>query len=262
MGDIAAVIEKIKRLRALSRKAGTQAEAEAAAAIADKLLQEYGLEEAQLQASGEKPAEAVGEDAFTVFAARAPTWQRILASGLIRHYDCASYLAWVYPDQIHAQMAQRVIGRKSDVEAAKYMYGWLVVEVERLAQLNAGNGRSWLDSFRRGAVSGVLNKLSATKKAARDEAEAKQAVASAISPDVAAQASSALAIYDARKEEAKAKLYELHPDIEKQEKRSRGGTSFRSASNYDGYRQGRAAGSNIHVGASLGDGGGKPKALR
>jgi Protein of unknown function (DUF2786) len=266
MGDINSVIEKIKKLRALSRKAGTPAEAEAAAAIADKLLQEYGLAEAQLQASGDKPAETIDEHTFTTFAARAPTWQRILASGLIRHYDCASYLIWLYrsPEGIPFDrpcLSQRIIGRPSDIEAARYMFNWLVVEIERLAQLNAGQGRSWLDSFRRGAVQGVLSKLYESKKAAREEVAAKARVAEAINPDVAKTTSTGLAIYDRRKEEAKAKLYELHPDIKKQEKRSRGGTAWRSASNYDGFRQGREAGGNIHVGASL-NSGGSAKALR
>jgi Protein of unknown function (DUF2786) len=271
MSDIQRIIEKVQKLRKLARSDNIH-EAEAAAAAADRLIQEHGLAEAQLEAQGQQVAEPVAEDATPLAAwHRASTWQRILASGLIRHYDCATYLYWDYKNCNsvgNPALAQKVIGRASDIALVRYMWSWLSVEIERLAQLHKGNGRSWLDSFRRGAVNGVLNKLFENKQKVRDEAAAKAKVAEEILKVVnpaatAAQpaGSSALALYDKRKEDAKAKLYELHPDIKKQDERSRGGSHFRGASNYDGFSQGRAAGGNIHVGASLGSSG-SAKALR
>jgi Protein of unknown function (DUF2786) len=254
--DIQAIIDKVQKLRRLARSDNVN-EAAAAAAAADRLIQEHGLAEAQLQAEGAKPAESVVEDesAFAKWHGQAPTWQRILVSGLITHYDCASYLTWKCDDlHLKPALVQQVIGRPSDIAMARYMWGWLSVEIERLAQLHKGNGRSWLDSFRRGAVSGVLGKLRDSKAAVRGEATARAKVAAAINPDLAGSASSALAVYDRRSAEARDQLHALHPDIAAAEKRSRGGSSYRGASNHDGYSSGKRAGANIHTGATLGDG--------
>lgn len=267
MSDIQSVIDKVRKLRALAARAGTVQEAEAAAAIADKLFQEHGLEEAQLEAAGTLPAEAPAEETepLVKWIGKTPTWGLFLVDGLIEHYDCVYYRAWLYPTAGPSRWRSigeqiRIVGRPSDVATVRYMWGWLSVEIERLAQLHKGNGRSWLDSFRRGAVRGVLEKLRDSKRASLDEARAKSAVVESILGDKA-PGSTAIAIYDARGKDAKAKLYELHPDIEKRDKRSRGGTAWRGASSSDGYHVGRQAGGNIHTGAALG-GGGSVKALK
>ena len=225
-------------------------EAAAAAAAADRLIQEHGLAEAQLQADGKQAAETVTEDQspLAAWTGKTPTWQRILASGLARHYDCASYLVWIRSNTL----AHKIIGRPSDLATVRYMWGWLSVEIERLAQLHKGEGRSWLDSFRRGAVQGVLYKLDESKRAAREEVQAKARVVAAINPDLQTNTSSALAIYDRRREEAVDAMKELHPDVAERMKRSRGGRSFNGPSRHDAFGEGKRAGSNIHVGASLG----------
>lgn len=156
--SIEAVIGKIQKLRRLARSTNLN-EAAAAAAAADRLIQEYGLAEAELQAEGKTEKEAPVEDSSPLASwRRAPTWQRILATRLIRHYDCAGYMRWAWAGG--EQVLQHcVVGRPTDMAAARYMYGWLTVEIERLAQLHRGKGRSYLDSFRRGAVQGVCDKL-------------------------------------------------------------------------------------------------------
>ena len=248
MADIASVIDKVQKLRRLARSENPN-EAAAAAAAADRLIQEHGLAEAQLQADGKQAAETVTEDQspLAAWTGKTPTWQRILASGLARHYDCASYLVWIRSNTL----AHKIIGRPSDLATVRYMWGWLSVEIERLAQLHKGEGRSWLDSFRRGAVDGVLDKLYESKRAAREEVQAKVKLAAAISPDLAAP-SAALVIYDRRRQEAVDAMKELHPDVAKRMKRSRGGRSFNGPSRHDAFGEGKRAGSNIHVGASLG----------
>lgn len=254
--SIQGVIEKVQKLRKLARSTNEH-EAAAAAAAADRLIQEHGLVEAQLQAEGKVEAEPVTEDqeGLTVWRGRAPTWQRQLASGFTRHYDCAAYLAWDYRNRApdgRPGMRHNLVGRASDVAAVKYMFGWLSVEIERLAQERKGNGRSWLDSFRRGAVQGVLNKLYESKKAARGEVEARVAVASAIDPGT--KAGAGLVLYDRRREEAVEAMKAMHEDVAERMKRSRGGRSFASPSSHDGYSAGREAGRSIHVGAAVGSG--------
>lgn len=262
--SIQGVIEKVQKLRKLARSTNEH-EAAAAAAAADRLIQEHGLVEAQLQAEGKVEAEPVAEDKdpLTVWRGRAPTWQRQLASGLTRHYDCAAYLGWDYRHPTSTGgpgLRHNLIGRASDVAAVRYMYGWLSVEIERLAQTHKGSGRSWLDSFRRGAVQGVLNKLYQSKKAARDEVEARAKVAEAIDPGVKSPASAGLVLYDRRREEAVETMKALHEDVAERMKRSRGGRSYANPSEWSAYRQGQEEGRSIHVGASL-EGGKAPKAL-
>jgi len=252
--NIQSVIEKIQKLRKLSRSDNIH-EAEAAAAAADRLIQEHGLAEAQLEAEGAAPVEKPSEDAasFVEWHGNAPTWQRILSSGLVRHYDCACYLKWIWVNGRN-RLALQIIGRPSDIATARYMYGWLALEIDRLAkEASRGQGKAYADSFRRGAVSGVIEKLRLSRESVRQEAEARNKVAQAINPEL--KISAALAIYDRRREEAREAMHATHPDIAASAKRSRGGSSYSSPSRYDGYTDGKRAGANIHTGAALGGGG-------
>lgn len=262
MGEtpLEAVIAKVQKLLRLAQSDNPN-EAANAAKAADKLIQEHGLVDAQLETSGEKPAEEIGEcpDNVALWHGRVPTWELTLCFGLIRHYGCAGYRTWTYPGGRPAQAA-RVVGRPSDVAAFRAMWTWLRHEIERLALLNRGEGRSWLDSFRKGAVRGVLDKLYDGKKAVEQAEEAKQEVARAILGS--APASTALALYKGRGDAAKEKLHELHEDLAKRAKRSRGGVTLPGASVRDAYHTGKEVGRNIHTGASLGSGGGAPKALK
>jgi hypothetical protein len=241
------VIDKVQKLLRLSRSSNVH-EAAAAAAAADRLIQEHGLQEAQLEADGAAPAETAAEDDSPLTSwTRLPTWKKLLTSGLVRHYACAGFLTWGLGPQAYVY---KVIGRPSDVANVRYMLGWLTVEIERLASLNKGQGKAYLDSYKRGAVNGVLGKLTESKQAQRAEAAAREAVVSAIRPE----ATSALAIYDRRKDEALEKMYALHPEVEAAVKRQRGGSSYSGPSRYDAYSHGRREGRNIHVGSALGSG--------
>jgi hypothetical protein len=259
------IIDKIQKLRALAARAGSVHEAEAAAAAADKLVQENGIEEAQLEVQGQLAAEAPIEDVEPVakWVGRTPTWQLLLVCDLMHHYDCVGYRTWIYSDGRNVGEMVPIVGRPSDIANVRFMYGWLVVEIERLAQAAnvEGNGRSWLDSFRRGAAAGVRDKLHESKKAVVQAATARAKVAEeilhAVNPAAPiTSATAALALYDKRKDEAKAKLYALHPGLEKQEKRSRGGSSVRGAGDYSAFHEGHQAGRNIHTGAVLNAGSG------
>jgi hypothetical protein len=229
------LIAKIQKLRRLSTSNNVH-EAAAAAAAADKLIQEHGLEEAQLQAdgeSGERPSE--DEQPFGDWHGRTPQWQLRLAIGLLRHYDCASYRNNTWSS---GRTTLHVIGRPSDVASARYMYLWLSLEVERLAQGERGNGRSYINSFRHGAVQGVLNAMYVSKRDARHAAETENKVSS-----------TALVLIDSRADEAKRALETKHLDL-------RTGRSIGGANNFDGFRAGERAGRNLHRDhAAIGSGG-------
>ena len=148
---IKSIIEKIAHLRALASKAGTQAEAEAAAGMAEKLIAQYEIEEADLEARGDQASENVEEaDPLHVYAGtNAEGWRGSLAHGLANVHGCFSY-------QSHdaGKAVQKIAGRPSSVAIVRYLFGWLCYEIERLAQNE--RGRSARHAFKMGAVSGMF----------------------------------------------------------------------------------------------------------
>jgi hypothetical protein len=232
MATIDEVIEKVRKLRKLAGSDNVN-EAAAAAAAADRLIQEHGLAEAQLEAEGQAEGEAPAEDATpgTTWYGQTVTWQLNLISGLARHYGCSSYLitvcneteAGVYK---HGR-AYKMIGRPSDVASVRYMYAWLVAEIEGLAQKNTGNGRAWLNSFRIGCVVGVVEAMRAEKRAVIDQARA-------------AGASAAIVLVENRLAEAKAVRDAKHPDLKSSGNR-------RGPSDLGGFFAGQKAGRDIHA---------------
>jgi hypothetical protein len=218
--SLPAVIAKVQKLLRLA-KSDNANEAANAAAAADRLIQEHGLAQAQLEADGVSPAEAVAEsDAPLVeWSGRRPAWQYRLVIGLVTHYDCASYTR----DYGTAQQSC-IVGRASDVEATRYMYAWLVVEIERLAQTEkgCGRGRAWLNSYRHGAVQGVIREMRWAKEEARETAT-----------------SAALVLVDDRKEAADLALDKLYPKMG--HARAPGG-----ATEAEAFVRGRDAGAKLH----------------
>lgn len=235
MSAIDAVIAKVRKLRNLATSANVH-EAATAAALADKLIQEHGLAEAQLEADGqevgEKPEEAA--DPTISWRGQVPAWQSVLASFLSRHYDCAPYRTHGRDTSGRRYEAQRVVGRPSDVQTLRYMLAWLLTEIERLTQAEPkGLGRSYYNAYRMGAVAGVRSSMTASKDAARTQAT-----------------SAALVVFDNRQALAEAALKASHDDLKAA--RSRG-----TIGDADGFNRGQAAGKKIHTGKVVGDGGGQ-----
>lgn len=148
MPDIQKLLAKVAHLRALAARAGTQAEAEAAAAAADKILTEHRLHEVEIP-TGEEPCERHEPlDAMRSYSA----WKGILAYSLAKHYGC-----YMYRERTWQKQSFPIFGRKSDAEIVRYMYAWLVLEIDRLASRE--HGKAAKNAFRLGAVSGYLATL-------------------------------------------------------------------------------------------------------
>lgn len=165
LSDVIARVQKLLRLKTSSNVN----EAAAAAAIADRLIQEHGLTEAQFNAeqgrADDEPFES--PDAFTGWSGPVPEWALRLSVVVCKHYDCASYFV-----REGRKKEVRIIGRVDDVAAARFMYSWLLPEVERLTQESCvlpgtsqriPRGRTFLNSFRHGAVKGISDALAASK---------------------------------------------------------------------------------------------------
>jgi hypothetical protein len=243
-------IAKVQKLRRLASKNTNANEAAAAAAAADRLIQEHGLHEAQMiEAAGGQASESaqVSPDALAEWTGKIPQWSLRLGAGLVKHYGCACYLNGVPRyDALGYVIGRRsrlvMVGRKSDVEACRYMYAWLVVEIAALhrSQRLRPVGRVWVNSFRHGCVQGVLDAMRRSK-------EAQLIVARGVGR---ASQGAALVLVQ-REAESEAALAKAAPDL-------RAGKNIAGASDPFGFNAGRRAGEGLHRdGGALGDGTGK-----
>jgi hypothetical protein len=234
--ELQRVLERIQKLRALEGSPNVH-EAATAAALADKLIQQHKLEEAELEAGtgerSERPDEAPDP---LLQERRATTWKWRLASGLARHYDVALYRQSVLdsaesgrdflaqPPRRGVVSALRMVGRPSDLAALRWMFAWLSTEIEQLAgRAVVGRGRRWGNAFRIGAVSTVVTALAQSK--------------AALEPG--ACASNASIILAQRGEQADRRMRELHPDL--------GVARLGSATDAHGFEAGKLAGHSIDL---------------
>lgn len=241
-----AVIDRIAKLRALATS-DNQHEAETAAALAEKLIQEHRLSEADLDATSARPDEPIEEDNGSLFdfGFQLPKWEWSLASDLGRLYGIAFWVDQkqvkcdVYPYTKSGQCL-RIVGRRSDVEILRYQYAFLSLEIERLTQAWAsshkfarGEARTMMNSYRLGAVKGVIDAM-------------REASATAMGESQATGSSAAMVLVD---------RYKLSTQFmnAKHNLRSRGGS--KSNLDYNAYGEGKSAGGRIHQGAALSGGG-------
>ena len=162
--NLDAILQKVRKLRELATRTTSVAEATAAAAQADAIIQRYRLSEADVEASGAQPAEPIDspEEPLWTGGGRTDTVAMRLSAVLAEHYGCASYRVRTRVMGRTESVTLRLAGRASDVAIVRYMFAWLRAEIERLAQREPGTARP---SFRHGAVSGISFALDAATKA-------------------------------------------------------------------------------------------------
>jgi hypothetical protein len=217
--DRSRVLERLRRLRALSTSSNEH-EAAAAAAAAERLLQEHEIAEAEIEGAGSVPVEGARREALGRVPAQ--LWIATLGHNLAQLHSCAVWRTGAVPNGFFLH----IVGRPDDVATVRYLFAWLLSEITRLAEsLGAGRGLRWRNAFRHGATSGVL----AAMRDARHEA---RRVAS----------STALAVLDDRLAEAR----KLLPPL-KQGRAPRIGDG-------DAFRRGREEGAKLHTGRALGPG--------
>lgn len=234
---LAAVIEKIRKLRALAQSSNVH-EAAAAAAAASRLLQEHELAEAEVEAAGQAPTESAARAELPLdeYGNQISAWRNQLAGTLKRMHGCAGWVDRHRNPSTGRIDRQRdvIVGRPSDVATVRYLYAWLTTEIERLAAAQGrGKGRAWAHAFKLGAVVGIREKLEEAAAVTR-----------------AAATSSALVVVDRRLAESRA----LRPSALRPARRP-------TMSDGSGYHSGKRAGAAIHVGKALATGGGAALAL-
>ena len=148
-----ALIEKIKKLFALSENNPNEHEAAAAAGKARELLEAHDLSTADLNEKPEPVEEKMHETGKSYFS----QWLIRLASVVASHFNCRIVLC----SGISAKV--KFIGTATDIAIAEYVFVYLRRAIEAAAEKTevpfGKNGRRWKDSFRCGMVKGVSNNL-------------------------------------------------------------------------------------------------------
>lgn len=235
MSDISAIIEKVKKLLALSARSTSAAEAATAAAMANKIIDEYRLSECDLETKEEGHLEPIEEDSDYIYeSGKVTTWKQELCSTLVDHYGCSYWndCTWKTGRQYSRF---RVVGRRSDIGIVRYMFAWLMTECQRLAQLEAyGHGKVFVNSYCLGFVRGIRDQLQVSRKQA--EATATGA---------------AIVLVNSRSAEAELELFKMHPNLKTQS------TTSYARRDQGAYESGKSRGASMHLGASMTSGGTK-----
>lgn len=226
------IIEKVQKLLALSKSSNAN-EAAAAAAVANRLIDQYRLSQIDLETDTSAEMDPVEEDSDFVYeSGKVTAWKQTLVSVLARHYGCAYWINCTY-DTGRKVSHFKLVGKRSDIGITRYMFSWLMLECQRLADLEAkGCGRVFIASYCMGFVNGVAQQLQASRVEAQKEAS-----------------SAAIVKIDARAAASKEAMYKLHTNL-------RPSRSISQAQvNGTAFAMGQQKGSNIHLGARIASGG-------
>lgn len=171
------IIDRIKKLLSLSRSTN-QHEAALAAAQAADLMLAHEIEEASL-CEAESAPEDVESGTLDECGKRRVPWKGTLANALTKSQGCRSYT-----DKAGGLATIKIVGQPSKVATIRYMYAYLVSEVNRLADCEyrdeheeckasgvpAPSARSWKNAFRLGAASTIGRRLLDQRKETHAEA--------------------------------------------------------------------------------------------
>jgi hypothetical protein len=150
--DITPVLEKIKKLLALSTSSNPH-EAALATAKAQELLAQYNVELSQIQTS--EPASSYEQ---TALSTGSRVWRRQLLGVIARHNFCDT----VYDPE---EKQTLLIGERHNSEVVQYLYTYLVRLLESMATEAYRQSTShlpaitWKDSFYAGALRSINQRL-------------------------------------------------------------------------------------------------------
>lgn len=167
------IISKVQKLRNLSHSSNLN-EAANAAAVAEKLIAEYRLTEAELSVEKNISEPIIEAQEYLYETGKIVQWKSLLALYLSNHYGVFVYNSCDYSEG-RKRTRYAMVGRDSDTKILKYNFDFLVNEISELCDLLcSGNGRRGVsierNSFCLGAVDGIMAKLRAEKKEVESKA--------------------------------------------------------------------------------------------
>jgi len=233
------LLDKVKKLLRLAERTNNEGEAAAAAGAAQRLIERHRLDVASLDLSEarEAPAEAPEQAVLDGAEGRRNrcAWRGSLASGVARANACRVY--WTGP-------RLQIVGAPSDTATVRYLYAYLVREIDRLAETKSG-GKAWVHAWRMGAVATVSQRLREARESVRREARA-EAQASGAGGAAIVRVNAGIARIERAESAVEAVMAAM--------KLRKGKPAAVRA--WGAYEQGRADGANIRIaaGAALGAG--------
>lgn len=242
MDDREKILDKIKKLLALSGSSNPN-EAATAAAHAQRLMDKYKIEQTMLEAAAEvveedvrdwnDPLDGVPHKSFI-------TWKARLGLVIGKHNGV---FIWKNGGAI------MLVGKASDVQATRYLYAYCAREIDRLTKEHcAGEGKSYANNFRLGCIDTIAAKLKEERDALRKEIR-QQSTGTAL-----VRVNEALAKID--------KTYSLAEVFATQKFKLRTGTAHASTYNKSARAHGQQVGKSINLSQGKGLGSGNKGLLK
>ena len=177
--DNTKIIDRIRKLLAMSEDTGSPNEAAIAAGRAAKLMQQYNLDHADVILTTASE-DSITENASTVAHKAVPQWIASLIVPVANLHDCEARYKYLPNDARAAEF----LGMQEDVLVATYVFEYLIGEINRLAErfkarCGGTASRKDLNDFRLGASFGVLSVLE-TMQREKAAAEANHSAGKAL----------------------------------------------------------------------------------
>lgn len=171
--------DKLAKILRLADRAGTPAEAEAAAAMAAKLAEQYGIDLLEIRDTENDPLDGlIGEELGQV----AGTWRRTLLAGIGRRFGVV-----LFHRKERKSSHSRVIelyGRPELIEATKQMYEHFVTLCDRLTlERCVGMGKAYSMSWRYGFITGILKAMKGENRSIIVLSKEAEALRESVHPD-------------------------------------------------------------------------------
>lgn len=228
------IISKVQKLLRLSTSSNAN-EAALAAAKAQELIDAHNLSAAMLAIDNAEATPSLDEPIVDFQRAGAPLdsqkqqqrWRGQLALTVANLNGCRVYLQG-------GQIA--LVGRRTDAETVRYLFGYLSRQVEELASTQVGMGKTWRNNFRLGVVETIAKKLHEQHRQFEDNARHVESQTALMRVD------RALAVIKARGDSVDTFM--------KSNLKLRKGGSYSSRVDAGARQAGRIAGQSVNVGGS------------
>lgn len=157
--DLNTYIARVKKLQTLARNTSNLNEAKAAQAAADKIMQEFRISEAMLQAENKEEKIEIKTRVINERGRRS-SWHETLMYAITGHYNCGWYMSTSSIGRRGEEQKRfcnyYAIGTENDLKIVDYMFNWITEELARLCKINCeGKGVKFSLAWYEGAAQGV-----------------------------------------------------------------------------------------------------------
>lgn len=252
MDDLEKVKERIRKLLALADNNPNVHEAANAAGQAQKLMERYRIEKIAYDidhdikdGDGEDDFGHIGRSGSPLDSAgRLSSWRVNLADALASANACRIYISHV---RAYGKSKKEIVmvGRESDMAIVRYMYSYLIKEVDRLCKIycaerdfSKGEGRIAGNNFRLGAIEVIGKRLSEAAKEERAKVK-KEMIGEGSDPKALARYENAIKAID-----------EVEKNVSKwmdENLKLRAGRASSFRGDASAYAAGRAAGRKVDL---------------